>query len=245
MGLFSKIFDKKPQVSASTQEAAPAVKGILLRMGYWRSSLEPEWPDPAWFVEENWDPEEKKMVLRHLEACHSMPYAMAGLSWCRFCCGETPPGASEISDGYYVIPSGFVHYVEMHNVKPPKEFMDRVRAGKIDQLPHKYSFSKEWWMVQRGAHPEKSSYLEPDKVVQLVLQPLASDLPLTERLKYLRTFPAVALKNLGEIKGKLEKGEEMVAHENIKRSNILKKEKEILAMGFVWREEKSKYLNEG
>ena len=41
-------------------------------------------------------------------------------------------GGTDLSDGHYVWPFGFAHYVEAHGVKPPQEFIDHVwRANGV------------------------------------------------------------------------------------------------------------------
>lgn len=45
-----------------------------------------------------------------------------GYSTCRVC-GKKDNGDSEYSDGTYVWPSGFAHYVLEHQVRPPDEFV--------------------------------------------------------------------------------------------------------------------------
>ena len=48
-----------------------------------------------------------------------------GLSWCRFVhgCSEQNMGSSELTDGYWIWPEGLVHYVDMHRVLLPAEFL--------------------------------------------------------------------------------------------------------------------------
>lgn len=48
-----------------------------------------------------------------------------GLSWCRFAngCSEKHVGSSELTDGYWIWPEGLIHYVEVHRVSLPEDFL--------------------------------------------------------------------------------------------------------------------------
>ena len=116
----------------------------LKKVGYWRdpndastSSL----PTPHDLVDEEWDPAERALVVEHLKA-GGVHEVWQGYSWCRFRCGipDAQLGVFDLTDGEWVWPAGFVHYVEVHAVKPPEAFLEhvrRVRAGgeKTDEAP--------------------------------------------------------------------------------------------------------------
>lgn len=92
-------------------------------MGYWVSPAEPIYPDPKIFVDDDFDPETKDWVIRYLQLSEPIQ-AYRGSSWCRFKCGESPPGYTDNTDGKFIFPSGFIHYVAKHNVRPPQAFID-------------------------------------------------------------------------------------------------------------------------
>lgn len=63
------------------------------------------------------------------------PYT-EGLAWssCRFC-GEGN-GSACLTDGTYVWPGGFAHYLLNHAVRPPQEFVDHVlRTREVANAP--------------------------------------------------------------------------------------------------------------
>ncbi|WP_437720500.1 hypothetical protein [Sorangium sp. So ce861] len=63
-------------------------------IGYWRSTADPLWPDPAWFVDESWASSERTRVLAYLR--DGVPlWATGGHSWCRFRCGIHACGSAE------------------------------------------------------------------------------------------------------------------------------------------------------
>jgi hypothetical protein len=80
-------------------------------------------------VDKNWDWETRDKVIEYLKrGLRTNTYL--GFSRCRLC--QCPNGSSEQTDGTYIWPSGYVHYLERHQVKPPKAFIDHV-LKKISQ----------------------------------------------------------------------------------------------------------------
>mgnify|MGYP000845465439 CR=1 FL=1 len=95
-------------------------------IGFWaQNNEEPtlDFPDPRYFVVKNWDQKEKQKVISYLKK-GDVCGAMKGCSYCRIC--DITNGSEELTDGKYLWPSGFVHYLEAHNVKPIQEFIDHV-----------------------------------------------------------------------------------------------------------------------
>ena len=149
-------------------------KRTYIGIGYWYNDDHEYFPDPAWFVEENYEEEEKKKVIEYIKNSKALMHSR-GVSWCRFNCGIDVPGSSDMTDGEYVYPSGLVHYVEYHNVKLPKEFLDKILKGKkteheiiigsrkeyiVDYFDHYIDFN--WWINQKGIDSTKSSKKEDD-----------------------------------------------------------------------------------
>jgi len=144
----------------------------LILIGYWPSEEEPDYPDPAWFVEPSWDMSTRKQVINFLKSGYKF-CQYAGSSWCRFRCGKSgwELGDGELTDGVYYWPEGFVHYVEDHYVKPPEDFLGHVRKSPIinqKRLMEKIGtynsctqynniqYHKEWWKNQKGYSRGKS-----------------------------------------------------------------------------------------
>ncbi len=97
----------------------------LKLFGYWYSEREPFYPHPELFVDEDFDSETKEWIVRYLRLCYPLLH-YRGFSPCRFNCTSSTPGTSDDSDGEYIFPSGFMHYVQAHSVKPPQEFIEKV-----------------------------------------------------------------------------------------------------------------------
>jgi len=112
----------------------------LTLIGYWRSTTEPEWPDPRDFVDDGWDHAERDIVASYLEAGGSVPWDWMGWSQCRFCGRKN--GQSELTDGTYLWPEGLSHYVREHGVRLPARVVNHIlERAQItpDQVNH------AWW----------------------------------------------------------------------------------------------------
>ena len=108
-------------------------------IGYWVSKREPELPDPHDFVDTTWDPAVRAQVAGYLKRGTTFE-SWRGSSWCRFegiegkgrqrppCTQGEGLGYKCLTDGTFVWPQGFAHYVEHHGVKPPQEFIDHIAS---------------------------------------------------------------------------------------------------------------------
>lgn len=130
----------------------------LQQVGYWYDPDDPDkyqLSDPHELVDTEWDPQEQANVAAYLRAGETLGRWM-GFSWCRFntvpidqeiawhpsICSSSNMGDRDLTDGVYVWPEGFAHYVEVHQVKPPEDFLRHVRPHLeevpiIDQSPPK------------------------------------------------------------------------------------------------------------
>ena len=100
-------------------------------IGYWQAHDNKNLPRPADYVDHRWSPRERMIVTAYLK--NGQPWERwFGPSHCRFGCerDDVDMGCSDLSDGVYVWPEGFAHYVEKHDVKPPQEFIDHVMRRK-------------------------------------------------------------------------------------------------------------------
>ncbi|MFI5297741.1 MAG: hypothetical protein ACHREM_06535 [Polyangiales bacterium] len=81
------------------------------------------WPDVRTMIDPSWDAAERALVAAHLRAGWVTEHYF-GDALCRICGGKN--GGSEQTDGVYLWPTGFVHYIEAHHVKPPVDFIAHV-----------------------------------------------------------------------------------------------------------------------
>lgn len=135
----------------------PGQKSKFKHIGYWHSvSIDPKsnlplktghsfesyeksfgeagLPLPSEWVDNTWDAGERAKVVAFLKSGKAVNH-WRGWSWCRFGCEgkHSEMGSTDLSDGTYVWPEGFSHYVEKHGVKPPDEFIQHVlKTTKMD-----------------------------------------------------------------------------------------------------------------
>lgn len=110
-------------------------------VGYWRGLPKksffgnktiidyPDLPDVNDFIDPKWDSTEKEKVISYILDKGKIVNRCMGWSDCRIC--GIRNGSNCCGDGKWVWPEGFVHYLEIHNVKPPQEFIDYVIKKKI------------------------------------------------------------------------------------------------------------------
>jgi hypothetical protein len=102
----------------------------LKKVGFWI------WDDdPKNLVDPNWDQRERELVIAYLKAGETAERWM-GYAYCRMGCfdgrmaGEM--GSRDFTDGTWLWPEGFAHYLEVHQVKPPEEFV-RWALARVSQ----------------------------------------------------------------------------------------------------------------
>lgn len=113
----------------------------LVVIGYWDGPhTRPGWPNPVQFIDAEWDADDRELVVDYIAGGH-ISRAYAGYSPCRFC-GQRN-GALELTDGVFVWPDGLRHYVVDHAVRPPKRFVEHVRARV--EAPESAPRDEAWW----------------------------------------------------------------------------------------------------
>jgi hypothetical protein len=113
-------------------------------IGYWWSGQHPEWPNPAEFIDSEWDATEREMVGWYLRS-GQVASVQAGLSRCRIC--GTANGSAELTDGVYLWPEGLGHYVDAHAVRLPREVIAHIRQQTISVDSD--AVDREWWKSVR------------------------------------------------------------------------------------------------
>ncbi len=133
---------------------------VLRLVGYWASEEDSRWPEIHAFVANDWDPEERSVVLHHLLSQGVKFVQFAEASWCRMGCGAYM-GAGELTDGVYVWPEGLAHYLTEHTVRLPEEFVAHCRhfsqneqhrkaiAWFADPAVEDKTVDIDWWLSFR------------------------------------------------------------------------------------------------
>ncbi len=109
---------------------------MLKAVGWWITSLADEdLPAPQELVGElPW--EVRRGLARYLDKGLHLVQCR-GYSWCRFDCGvkDSRMGSWDMTDGTWVWPQGLAHYVEVHNVVLPEEFVSHALSGAVPVKP--------------------------------------------------------------------------------------------------------------
>lgn len=153
-----KRMDEISTAARQTGTYTGAVEKLVVRtLGFWHGPGEPPLPHPADLVDPHWDSVERELVIRHLREGWIVSWCM-GSSSCRLC-GKPDNGSTELSDGYYLWPEGLPHYLEAHQVRLPREFVDHCRQypESPTTLPfrqermkaHYYHLDHTWWAQWR------------------------------------------------------------------------------------------------
>ena len=107
----------------------------MIPVGFWKQQNieDDERPDPSTLVDLDWQGhcEHLDWILSYIQGkLYDVVFLESyelGYSYCRFqTCPSTNPkdlGACTLTDGTYVWPEGLYHYVTLHHVKPPDDFL--------------------------------------------------------------------------------------------------------------------------
>jgi len=87
-----------------------------------------QWPDPWSFVDPTWRDDERSIVVEHLQT-GTLVNQYRGLSPCRFCGRHN--GSAELTDGVFCWPEGLAHYLVVHEVRLPEEFVEHVLSDDV------------------------------------------------------------------------------------------------------------------
>jgi ankyrin repeat protein len=174
----------------SVEPAAPPPLDALKPVGFWSGGDPPVegLPDPRTLVDATWPMRERARVAAYLRAGNVVA-TYRGFSQCRFSCSIpwNYMGASDLSDGTWVWPEGFAHYLEVHDVKPPAEFLSDI-APRLPRLPPWWRLT--WWVRRRRARAriaegKREAALEakrPPESTPLVLASERGDVGTVEKL---------------------------------------------------------------
>jgi len=105
-------------------------------IGFWineEDEFDLDLPHPEQFVDPEWDPAVRAAAIEYLLDGDTYMECQ-GYSWCRFQCGidDGEMGSRTLTDGEYIWPEGYAHYLEQHDVKPPEDFLEHMRRRVAD-----------------------------------------------------------------------------------------------------------------
>lgn len=129
-----------------THPDSPSEAKTRKALGYWKLNERPEdksplgdymkrqaeryasLPDPKDFIDLTWNEDERRLVASYVKGQKDL-VQWRGSSSCRIC--GIHNGSTCKGDAAFIFPSGFAHYIEAHNVRPPKEFVDHVKRALL------------------------------------------------------------------------------------------------------------------
>lgn len=211
----------------------------LTLIGYWHSEEEPLWPDPAWFVDDDWATSERGRVLTYLRGGVT-PWVAAGVSWCRFRCEGRWCGSAELSDGRFLWPEGLAHYVERHGVRLPREFVTHALEAYPEATPRRaahgltldnVAIDKSWWMRQRGFRAG-SSFRSPPRQGAFFARWPGGPLELTS-VRLARRFPETHSLSVPALLERLGSGDTVLLLSDVLEAPIPAEVAELEAAGFI------------
>jgi hypothetical protein len=92
-------------------------------VGFWYCEEMQEGPNPLDFVDSSFDKAKRAILVEYLENGQDHEQ-WRGFSGCRIC--GCLNGTKDLTDGEYVWPEGYAHYVKEHNVLPPPAFVRKI-----------------------------------------------------------------------------------------------------------------------
>ena len=84
--------------------------------------------DPTRLVDPSWAAGEREALANYLRAGRTYA-AYFGFSFCRFQCGIPNNGSRDLTDGTWLWPEGLSHYVLVHKIALPDEFLAHARMN--------------------------------------------------------------------------------------------------------------------
>ena len=106
----------------------------LKAFGYWREdkAKKSELPYPTDFIDNKLSQSLKEMLTNYICKKAKIIKEWKGYAKCRLC--KERLGSACLSDGIFIFPEGYDHYIEEHNVYPPKEFIMKAIKFYMDHL---------------------------------------------------------------------------------------------------------------
>lgn len=153
-------------LGATTQTEPLRLIGYWAINGRWASLREPVgWPHPKKLVGTKWQAGLKQKVASYLRSGHVV-MRWQGYSSCRFAgCAASGAhmGSADLTDGKWYWPEGLAHYVEVHDVRLPDQFVQSmtgngfVPPSVVSKTPRVDGQAWLDWCAQNTAAPEASA----------------------------------------------------------------------------------------
>ena len=109
-----------------------ALSRMLIELGFWRArerrsdDTDPR-PHPSDLIDDAWDAGDRRIVAEYCSRAGWLEGYEHGAATCRLC--PATIGCCAFTQGTYVWPEGFSHYVAAHACRPPDDFIAIVKEA--------------------------------------------------------------------------------------------------------------------
>lgn len=105
---------------------------MLKSIGYWPEKYD-EYAAPDFLADNTMDERLRSQIVAYLDQGEEL-FAWLGFSHCRFRCGigKNKMGCRDLTDGEWVWPEGFSHYIKNHSLGLPSEFIEYAKRKNFD-----------------------------------------------------------------------------------------------------------------
>lgn len=105
---------------------------MLKSIGFWPEKYD-EYHPPLFLVDAAFDESNCKKITEYLTQGEEL-FAWLGFSHCRFRCEveNDEMGCRDLTDGEWVWPEGFSHYIQNHKLSLPIDFIEHIKSRNYD-----------------------------------------------------------------------------------------------------------------
>ncbi|HWV15425.1 MAG TPA: hypothetical protein VN030_08325 [Cellvibrio sp.] len=117
-------------------------------IGFWPAEYD-EYGPPEFLIDGRLTENQKQKIIDYLDAGEKF-VGWLGYSSCRFRCGtpDRQMGASDLTDGEWLWPEGFSHYVKAHSIGLPPEFISHMEQRDYNsKVPQSLRANLDQWIA--------------------------------------------------------------------------------------------------
>ncbi len=146
----------------------------MIKIGFWAqvppnhpASVEGDLPWPSEFYTPNWDDDERLKIAVYLDSGKEHA-AYKGWSTCRLC--GIMNGSTELTDGKYLWPQGYSHYIREHKIRPPQLFVDWALSRLTQDMMQKNAVQEAAAEILKTNHRIEMVNVSRDQATPLTLE---------------------------------------------------------------------------
>lgn len=146
----------------------------MIKIGFWAqvppnhpASVEGDLPWPSEFYAPNWDDDERLKIAVYLDSGKEHA-AYKGWSTCRLC--GIMNGSTDLTDGKYLWPQGYSHYIREHKIRPPQIFIDWALSRLTQDMMQKNAVQEAAAEILKTNHRIEMVNVSRDQATPLTLE---------------------------------------------------------------------------